>query len=261
MDLLGNTLEKIAYEKAGIIKEKVPVVISEKHAQTNGIFISKAEENCSPVSFAGDLYSCMLGESESYNTEGERGYIITDLVNGVTHEGTIPLLGDYQSHNLQAVYAASRSLKRIFCITDKCIKDGISKVVENTGLRGRWQVLDRQPLVICDTGHNREGLEFVLRQIERIPKSALHMIIGFVNDKDLNSVLPLFPVVASYYFTKASVPRALNEEVLMAEAHKFGLKGQCFPDVKMALASARENADDSDLIFIGGSTFIVGEVV
>jgi dihydrofolate synthase/folylpolyglutamate synthase len=117
------------------------------------------------------------------------------------------------------------------------------------------------PLTICDTGHNKEGLKFVLNQISRIPKSGLHMVIGFVNDKDLNSILPLFPADAVYYFTKASVPRALNEENLKDKAAKFGLHGQSYPDVKTALSCARENALQSDMIFIGGSTFVVAEVV
>ena len=121
--------------------------------------------------------------------------------------------------------------------------------------------LSHEPLTICDTAHNKEGLEIVIEQIRKIPKSALHIILGFVNDKDLDSVLPLFPAEAKYYFTKASVPRALNEEMLKAEAARFGLTGESYPDVKTALDQARENAQKSDMIFIGGSTFVVAEVV
>jgi dihydrofolate synthase/folylpolyglutamate synthase len=126
---------------------------------------------------------------------------------------------------------------------------------------GRWQILKKQPLTICDTGHNREGLGYVLNQIKRIPKTGLHMVIGFVKDKDLNLLLPLFPDDAIYYFTKASVPRALNEEILKSEALKYGLHGDSFPDVKTALAAAEKTAEKSDVVFIGGSTFIVAEVV
>jgi dihydrofolate synthase/folylpolyglutamate synthase len=121
--------------------------------------------------------------------------------------------------------------------------------------------LSNEPLTICDTGHNKEGLEYVINQIYRIPKSGLHLIIGFVNDKDLKSVLPLFPTDAIYYFTKASIPRALNEDILRSEAAKYGLSGQSYPDVKTALFYARKNAAKSDMIFIGGSTFIVAEVI
>jgi dihydrofolate synthase/folylpolyglutamate synthase len=134
-------------------------------------------------------------------------------------------------------------------------------VIINTGLYGRWQVLGTSPLTICDTGHNKEGLEYVLHQIQGIPKSGLHLIIGFVNDKDLSTVLSLFPADAHYYFTKASVPRALSEETLKTEALKYGLKGESFSTVQRALETAKQNAKKTDTIFIGGSTFVVAEVV
>ena len=152
-------------------------------------------------------------------------------------------------------------LKDVFKLSRENIIEGIWKVIKNTGLNGRWQILSFAPLTICDTGHNKEGLEYVIDQVKRVPKSALHIILGFVNDKDLGSVLPLFPTDAFYYFTKASVPRALNEVMLKSEAAKFGLNGQSFTDVQSALDSARKNARQSDLIFIGGSTFIVAEVI
>jgi len=186
---------------------------------------------------------------------------MTELSANLTYEGTISLGGDYQSKNLQAVFAAFDNLKEVFNISEKDITDGIRNVVRNTGLYGRWQILSTVPLTICDTGHNLEGLEYVVDQINRIPKSALHIVLGFVKDKDLGSVLPLFPVDALYYFTKASVPRALNEVDLKSEAEKYGLNGMSFPDVKTALSSARKNAKNSDMIFIGGSTFVVAEVV
>ena len=141
------------------------------------------------------------------------------------------------------------------------IINGISRTVINTGLSGRWQILNHNPLTICDTGHNKEGLEYVLNQIKRIPKSGLHMVIGFVNDKDLSLVLPLFPQDAVYYFTKASVPRALDENVLMKEAAGYGLKGNCYPDVKSAMKTAAKVATVTDMIFIGGSTFIVADAL
>jgi dihydrofolate synthase/folylpolyglutamate synthase len=259
MDMLGNTFEKIASEKAGIIKKNVPVVVSETHPATKGIFISSAVESGSPISFADERFTCNLEESD--NLKGERRYTITDLVTHKTFEGETVLGGDYQSGNMKAVFSVFDTLNGFFKYSEKNITDGIRNVVLNTGLKGRWQILSRDPLTICDTGHNKEGLEYVIDQIRRIPKSGLHMIIGFVNDKDLNSVLPLFPTDAIYYFTKASVPRALNEENLKSEAAKYGLNGQSYPDVKAALQSARKNAAQSDMIFIGGSTFIVAEVI
>ena len=259
MDFLGETLEKIAVEKAGIIKKKIPVLISETQTETENVFINKAKESDSPICFADKNYSCDLEKNAALN--GERGYIMTEIMTNHQFKGESSLGGDYQSKNLQAVFTAFSILKDVFNFSEKNITEGIRKVVKNTGLHGRWQILSLDPLTICDTGHNKEGLEYVLNQINRIPKSALHIILGFVNDKDLRSVLPIFPTNALYYFTKASVPRALNELSLKSEAAKYGLKGKSFPDVQTALECARNNAIQSDLIFIGGSTFVVAEVV
>jgi dihydrofolate synthase/folylpolyglutamate synthase len=259
MDLLGDTLEKIAVEKAGIIKKKIPVVISETQPETENIFINKAKDSDSQIFFADKNYSCNLEKNDSLN--GERGYMITELSTNHKLKGKSSLVGDYQSKNLQAVFASFSVLKDVFKVSEENVIDGIRKVIINTGLYGRWQILSFTPLTICDTGHNKEGLEYVLEQIKSVPKSALHIILGFVNDKDLGSVLPLFPTNALYYFTKASVPRALDEVNLKSEAAKFGLKGLSFPDVATALDCARKNAIESDLIFIGGSTFVVAEVI
>jgi dihydrofolate synthase/folylpolyglutamate synthase len=259
MDLLGDTFEKIAGEKAGIIKKKTPVIISETQPETEKVFIAKAHESDSPISFADKLFSCDLENNSSMN--GERRYLITELSTNRQVEGETVLGGDYQSKNLQAVFASFNAMKDHFNVSEDNIIDGIKRVVSNTGLYGRWQILSTAPLTICDTGHNREGLDYVLNQIKRIPKSTLHIILGFVNDKDLGSVLPLFPADAVYYFTKAAVPRALDEEILKSVAEKHGLTGQSFPDIKTAFNFARSKAKKSDLIFIGGSTFVVAEVV
>jgi dihydrofolate synthase/folylpolyglutamate synthase len=259
MDLLGDTLEKIAFEKAGIIKNRIPVIISETQPETENVFLKKADESDSSISFADKLYSCTL--ETNGRLKHSRDYEVTELNSGKKFSGKSVLAGDYQQKNIQAVFAAFRYLKSVFNITDENVIVGIEKVVQNTGLAGRWQILSEAPLTICDTGHNKEGLEYVIRQINRLPKTVLHIILGFVNDKDLRSVLPLFPEDAHYYFTKASVPRALNEEILKSEAAKYGLEGECFGDVKTALKAARSKAGPSDLIFIGGSTFIVAEVV
>ena len=259
LDLLGDTLEKIAVEKSGIIKKNTPVIISETQPEIKNVFIKKAEENDSEVLFADEVFSCGLEQND--NPGSGRGYLMTDLSTNHQFEGKTLLEGDYQSKNLQAVFAAFKLLKNIFTVSEENISEGISNVIINTGLQGRWQILGFSPLTICDTGHNREGLEYVMNQIKMVPRSALHIVIGFVKDKDLGSVLPLFPTDAIYYFTKASVPRALNEIKLKTEAEKYGLAGQSYPDVRTALYWARKQANKSDLIFIGGSTFVVAEVL
>ena len=258
-DLLGETPEKIAVEKAGIIKSGVPVVISETQSEIKEIFISRAYEKGSAIKFADQNFSCIFEDND--NASGSRNYIIKDKNNNEIFKGITVTGGDYQSKNLIAVYQVFKSLKGIFCFSVENIIDGINRVIVNTGLSGRWDILSRNPLTICDTAHNKEGLEYVINQIKRIPKSGLHIVIGFVNDKDLSSILPLFPQSADYYFTKASVPRALDEKILMIEAAKFGLKGNCFNDVKSGVKAAAEAAIDTDMIFIGGSTFVVAEAL
>jgi dihydrofolate synthase/folylpolyglutamate synthase len=258
-DLLGNTFEKIALEKAGIIKSGVPVVISETQEETKDVFIKRAEEASSEIFFADQNFSCVFDDFD-YLT-GKRNYCMRENSSNRSFREETGLGGDYQAKNLQAVYQSFSVMKGIIAHTDKNIRDGVRKVVTNTKLAGRWQIIDRKPLIICDTGHNREGLESVINQLKKIPNSRLHIVLGFVSDKDLNLVLPLFPVKAAYYFTKASVPRALDEKILMAESDRYGLKGICFPDVRSALTAARENAAESDLIYVGGSTFIVAEAL
>jgi len=259
MNLLGYTLEKIAAEKAGIIKKTIPVIIGESHSSTKQIFISRASESGSAISFADEWFLCEFERNGNHNDS--RGYRITDQVNHVKFEGETGMTGDCQSENLKTVFSALSTLKGSFNITDINIKAGIRNVIRNTGLKGRWQTLSSGPLTICDTGHNKEALEYSLAQIQGIKKSVLHIIIGFVDDKDLESVLPLFPTDAVYYFTKAPIPRALNEEILRTKAEAHGLFGQSYGDVKTALIDATKNASSSDLIFIGGSTFIVAEVI
>jgi dihydrofolate synthase / folylpolyglutamate synthase len=259
MDLLGNTLGKVALEKAGIIKNRVPVIISETHEETRDIFISIAAEKGSEIHFADQNYTCILDELEI--DRGKRKYLIRKNDHSFSAEGITVLGGDYQSNNLKAVFQIFKTLEGIVQFAETNITDGIRKVITNTGLSGRWQVLSRVPLTVCDTAHNREGLEYVINQIKKISKSKLHIVIGFVNDKDLSSVLSLFPADADYYFTRASVPRALDENLLMLEAGKYGLCGSCYPDVRSAMKSAALKASGSDFIFIGGSTFVVADAL
>lgn len=259
MDLLGDTLEKVAGEKAGIIKPGIPVVISESNSETDEVFRNKALASGSEIIFADKSFRCSLGES--FGIEGARKYILEDPVNGTKVKGESPLGGDYQSKNIQAVYQVFRRYCDRFKVSDENIKDGILKVKINTGLLGRWQILSNDPLTICDTGHNREGLEYVLRQISRMKIRKLRMVVGFVNDKDLSSVLPLFPKDAVYYFTRASVPRALDQNILKISAENYGLSGKSYEDVRSAIDAAKTDASVDDLIFIGGSTFVVADAI
>ncbi|NLJ43634.1 MAG: bifunctional folylpolyglutamate synthase/dihydrofolate synthase [Bacteroidales bacterium] len=259
MDLLGDTLEKVAWEKAGIIKSRIPAVIGETQEQTKNVFIAKARETDSPVFFADQNYKCTLDEPD-YSSES-RNYEITESPGGRRIKGSVGLKGDYQKKNIQTVFQSFQILKGMFPLSDDNLANGIRKVTRNTGLMGRWQIIGRDPLMICDTGHNREGISYVLEQLRKIKKGETHFVIGFVNDKDLGPVLPLFPADAKYYFTKASVPRALDSKELKEKAHKCGLKGESFGDVASAIRSARQNSSLSDLIFIGGSTFIVADAL
>ncbi len=259
MDLLGNTLQDIAAEKAGIIKSGVQAVIGETQKETSSVFVSKATETKSDIKFADQNFSCIIEEGDI--TRGEWEFIIRDKSGNESFRGITVLGGDYQKKNLVTLFQSLKSLVGILHISTYKISEGIKKVIINTGLSGRWQVLSNNPLTICDTGHNKEGLEYVINQINRIPKKRLHMVIGFVNDKDLSLVLPIFPQNAIYYFTKASVDRALDENILKDRAEAYGLKGSSYPDVKTAMNTASGVAAPDDLIFIGGSTFVVADAL
>jgi len=259
MEFLGDTLADVAAEKAGIIKEGVPVVIGETHSETRDVFISRAEKMDVPISFADREYRCNMGALDDMT--GLRQYVLYDLHSHARRRGVTPLGGLAQQKNIQTAASAVAKLAPAFGLDKAHFERGVADVVRNTGLMGRWQILGHSPLTVCDTGHNREGLEYVIRQIKAVSRARLHMVIGFVNDKDLSSILPLFPKEAHYYFTKASIPRAMDEQVLKAEAEKYGLHGSSHESVARALDSARQAADADDMIFIGGSTFVVAEVL
>lgn len=258
-DLLGDTLLKIASEKSGIIKPGVPVVISETQDEISDLFIATARQKNSEISFADQNFECRLDDL-NYRS-GKRRYYVSEKAAGRTFSGLVSLGGDYQARNIQAVFQSVRFLQGTIPCSDSNIIDGIRKTVGNTGLMGRWQIVRRKPLVVCDTGHNSEGLSYVLSQLKTIGAEKLHIVIGFVTDKDRASVFPLFPSSAVYYFTRASVPRALDEKVLMREARRWNLQGNSFPDVCSAVASALNSATENDAVFIGGSTFIVADAL
>lgn len=252
---LGDTYEKIAGEKAGIIKPGVSVVIGERQPATAAVFEKKAKETKSKISFASDNYSAkLISFHDSFSK-----YMLTKNEEFTLNFG---LSGIYQERNIATVLESVDQLRKCgFIISDNALQSGLKNIVQNTGLRGRWEILNDKPLTICDTGHNREGLEYVLAQLESLKYKTLRIIVGFVNDKNVDSVLPLFPKNAEYYFTRASIPRAMDENILKEKAKMFGLKGEVYSNVNSAYTSAVNNSDEKDLIFIGGSTFIVADLL
>lgn len=256
---LGDTLGKIALEKAGIIKNHVPVIIGETHPQTSIIFNGIANEREAEVVFADQLFYTGAG---LISLDSRQVFSIRNSKGVVYNQLKLDLLGHYQSKNVCTVIAAVEELRsQGWNISEGALRDGLGKVIENTGLLGRWQVIGANPRIICDTGHNEGGIREVVAQIKQTPYKTLHFVIGMVSDKDIAGVLNLLPRDATYYFTKASIPRALDEQQLMKMADFFNLKGSSYPTVGLALEAARKNALTEDLIFIGGSNFVVAEVL
>lgn len=233
---LGNTLEAIAFEKSGIIKPNIPVVIGEYTNETKPVFLAKTKETNSEIYFASDLISA------EYQSD---------------------LIGDYQVHNKKTAVEtiAILSAQNQFKVSEANIENGLLNVIKNTGLQGRWQQLGESPKIICDTAHNKNGLEIVMKQIQKEKFDTLHIVLGVVNDKDLDEVLPLFPKNAIYYFCKPNIPRGLDARVLREKASDFGLKGEVFNSVSESYAKALQKAAKSDFIYIGGSTFVVAEIL
>lgn len=258
-NLLGYSLNEIAEEKAGIIKPGIPVVIGETQKKVSGIFIAKAKSLGSPVFFADKNYRI---ESHYYSDNPLK--LMLDVTSEKDNFKGVAcgLLGLYQKKNAVTVFQAIDVLNDAgYTISKLDIRKGISLVVGQTGLQGRWQILSQKPLIITDTGHNEAGIEEVLKQIKLTPHKKLHFVLGMVNDKDVSTILQMLPVEAVYYFCKANIPRALDQQELAEIAKKYGLKGPVYSSVKRALAGAKKAALSGDLIFIGGSTFVVAEVI
>jgi dihydrofolate synthase/folylpolyglutamate synthase len=233
---LGTTLKEIAAEKAGVIKAGIPVIIGEKQEETTTVFIQKAVEQGCTISFASDI------EFPDY---------ISDLK------------GIYQQKNKKTVLKTLEVLQAngSFLIKLEHIAEGIKETAKLTGLMGRWQQLGDSPKVFCDTGHNREGLQEVFKQLDQEIFKQLHILMGVVNDKDLDSILPLFPKGANYYFCKPNIERGLDEAILKEKAAIFGLKGEIYTSVETAYQAALGAANEDDLVFVGGSTFVVAEII
>jgi dihydrofolate synthase / folylpolyglutamate synthase len=260
--LLGDTLEKIAFEKAGIIKPGVPIVIGETQAETKPVFIKKADEGNSDIFFADETYSI---HNPKQIFENSKNYLSVDIIkDGNLYIKNVhsELTGLYQLKNIPTVLCAvDRLIEAGHPITEKDIKHGIENVIARTKLLGRWQILSNKPLTIADTGHNEAGIKEVLTQLKTISYKKLHFVMGFVKDKDPSTLLKLLPKEATYYFCKANIPRSLDENELLDIASRIGLKGTAYPKVSEALKAACSNASENDVIFIGGSTFVVAEAI
>jgi dihydrofolate synthase / folylpolyglutamate synthase len=253
---LGNTLKSIAREKAGIIKKGIPVVIGEEQKEVKEVFKTIAKKRKAPISFANRTYKVSLIKtdlSHSYYDVSKRG--------GLQFENLkVNLHGDYQPKNIATVLKALDNING-FKISEKAIKEGFENLRSLTYYIGRWQQLSEQPLVICDSAHNEAGIKLINKSLSAIPKDTLHFVFGAVNDKDLGHVLTLLPKEAIYYFAKANIPRGLDAFKLQEMAAKSGLKGKTYSSVVNAFKAAKRAAKEKDLVFVGGSIFVVAEVL
>lgn len=235
MQFLGNTLQAIAGEKAGIIKPSIPVVIGQTQQETQPVFKAKANTTNSNIYFADQLVK------ERYESD---------------------LKGNYQAHNIKTVIQSIETLRKLgYKISNSYVKKGLQNVFKNTGLQGRWQILQENPRVICDTAHNKEGLSYTMSQLVTENYNKLHIVFGVVSDKDLVGIMPILPKKAIYYFCKPNVQRGLDAEVLKTVFNNNGLRGNAYPSVVVAFKQAKKVATKDDLIYVGGSTFVVAEII
>jgi dihydrofolate synthase / folylpolyglutamate synthase len=259
-DLLGDTIEKIAIEKAGIIKHKRPVIVSEFKQESAIVFRKKAEEMGSDVFFGSEEIN--WDQSELKVHSGNVHLFLKGRYQSDSLEIFSPLIGGYQKQNLKGVWLSVLKLKKFgWKIPDEAIILGVEHVIKNTHLMGRWQQMAAKPDVFCDTGHNTAGIKEVLNQIQHHPHNHLRIVFGMVKDKAIENVLDLLPQNASYYFCKANLFRAIDANELKEKAAKFGLIGKSYKSVKLALNAAKKASSEDDLIIVGGSTFVVAEVL
>jgi dihydrofolate synthase/folylpolyglutamate synthase len=259
-EFLGDSLDKIASEKAGIIKTGVPVVVGEKHEHTTEVFIAKAKESNSPLLFAEDGLKVL----SSVNMQGKQRFTFassdSDLFPAPEFTASLDLEGNYQQKNIVTALTALAVLrKQSFDIGDEAIQNGLANAASNTGLKGRWQIMQRNPTVICDTGHNAHGLKYTMKQLMDQDYERLYFVIGLVGDKDLDCIIPLLPTKAYYLFTQASIPRAMNAVTLAKKCRAAGLRGEIVATVGEAVQKAIAKASANDIVFIGGSTYVVAE--
>lgn len=252
-ELLGNTLAEIAAQKAGIIKRDTPVVISERQVEVQDVFINTARERQAPLFFASDEYTAVPSADGQSIDVMKGGRVVLANVD-------FPLRGFYQWRNVPGVVKTIDVLQPVFNVSAGQLKKGLEEVLVNTRLKGRWQQLATSPVVICDTGHNFSGVREVMKQLQAQRFNRLFIIWGMVKDKDVKDILRLLPQEATYYFCQAHIPRAMEANILQQEAGAIGLKGKAVPDVNEALRAARALAAPEDLIFVGGSTYLVAEI-
>lgn len=257
-NILGDTLQEIAFEKAGIIKKNIPIVIGENDKETESIFLNKAKIEHAPISF-----SDIILTTQNINKKGN--LLTLDLCKGdeiLFSKLALDLTGTYQIKNIKTIIQTVLNLRKLgYSIPDNAIYSGLKNVKKLTGLQGRWQKIAKKPLTICDTGHNKAGITEVIQNINNTKHQNLHFVIGMVKDKDISGVLAILPKNAIYYFCQPNLERALTSIELCNQAKEFNLKGKTFSTVADAYANAKLNAKEKDLIFIGGSTFVVAEIL
>ena len=264
MDLLGDTLPQIAFEKAGIIKPQTPVIIGEEGDETHSVFENKAREVGAPIVFASQNFDVQLVTSEintsSFQVFKNQTLIFPNL--------KTQLAGDYQAKNIATVLQTIDVLKTLPFFSkytegawNDAILNGLANVKTLTNFIGRWDFISEAPRVLCDSAHNEGGLQLAMAQLKALKFNHLHIVVGMVRDKDISKMLALFPTEATYYFAKANIPRGLPADELQAKAAPFGLMGKTYPSVKRALAAAKRRTATNDLIYVGGSTFVVAEVI
>lgn len=257
MQFLGDTLPLIAGEKAGIIKKDIPVVIGETQEETKAVFDAKARELQAPIQYADQHFTAKIAATTLAHTVFDvwkDGKLVYPKL-------SVNAQGDFQIKNIQTVLQVTEALKQYFPLEEAKIRDGLERLKKLTKFIGRWQLLGENPTIIADSAHNEGGIRLVMNQLQQLSYRKLHFVMGVVNDKDFNKMFDMLPKQATYYFAKADIPRGLEAKELKANAFKFGLKGRAYSSVKNALNAARRNAQPEDLIFVGGSIFVVAEVL
>lgn len=262
-NMLGDTLPLIAAEKAGIIKPKVPVVIGETHPETEAIFLEKAQKTGSPIIFADQHLTAVPLSSE------QTSVFYNIFENGKPYLQNIELnhLGAYQQANLCTVLQTMQVVAHFFekfrdkQFMEQAIRKGLAKLKQLSNFMGRWEFISQSPSVLCDSAHNEDGIRLIVKALEHIPHEKLHFVFGTVNDKSPAKILSILPQNAQYYFSKANIPRGLDAISLAQQAENAGLKGKPYSSVRRALAAAKRAAGPNDLIFVGGSIFVVAEVI
>ena len=264
MDMLGDTLPLIAFEKAGIIKSKTPVVIGEEHVETKPVFEEKAREMEAPISFASQIFAVKPIEQDfDYTT-----FQVFKNKKLVFDKLKVNVGGDYQAKNVATVLQTFEILKTLPFLSrftegvlNKAIEDGFLNLTNLTSFIGRWQVIGREPIILCDSAHNEGGLTLAMNQLKSLTFNKLHIVLGVVKDKDISKMLQLLPTDATYYFAKANIPRGLDAEILRGTAKEVGRNGKAYKSVRQALAAAKRRAKTDDLIYVGGSIFVLAEVI